>query len=114
MNIHYHQRAIVTHLRSHLPACKAIYLFGSYATGYANDDSDLDLGVWCGAAIDKTLHATTALELAAICGIETDLLDLSSCTRLLRYEVVTRGQRWFHDGSAELFEETARNMYLKH
>lgn len=48
---------------------KEIYLFGSYARGEADENSDLDFWVFGGAGIDKTTRVQKQIEIRHYSGI---------------------------------------------
>jgi predicted nucleotidyltransferase len=111
MKIHIHKKAIIEHLRERIPTTKLIYLFGSYATGYETEDSDINLAVWSVPSFNENVCNTVSHELTDLHKTEVNVLDLSGCKKVIRYEIVTHGKCWFNDGSAASFEETVRTMY---
>lgn len=83
-----------------LPAIRLLYIFGSHARGNARLDSDLDLAVLAGAAMDpiQLFAARQTLELAL--RMDVDLVDLAAANTVLRLEVVRNGTL-LHQRSAE-------------
>ncbi|MCD8107597.1 MAG: nucleotidyltransferase domain-containing protein [Oscillospiraceae bacterium] len=62
---------------------RAVYLYGSYARGTANEESDIDLVIDTTGTSIKSLFALGALysELEEALGKEIDLITLSSLTQ---------------------------------
>lgn len=56
---------------------QAVYLFGSYARGEADETSDLDFLVFGGDQFKPTLIFALAEELRAILGKEVDVFEIS-------------------------------------
>lgn len=56
---------------------QAVYLFGSYARGEADETSDLDFLVFGGTHFKPTLIFALAEELRAILGKEVDVFEIS-------------------------------------
>lgn len=96
---------IVTELRHLLPEVQAIILFGSYATGEATPDSDLDLAVLLPGRGDPVRLWQVGETLAIRFGMDVDLVDLIAANTILQYQIVTTGRRLFSDGpQIDLYE----------
>lgn len=69
-----------------------VILFGSTVTGKLRHDSDIDIAVMCDAAptTDSLYH--TAHKISEVVGRESDLLDLSSLTTVMQFQVVSKGE----------------------
>ncbi|RAK08172.1 putative nucleotidyltransferase [Halanaerobium saccharolyticum] len=65
-----------------------IYLFGSYASGKARDDSDLDLAFLTPEKIDDYQRFLTAQKLASELNIEVDLIDLSMASTVFKVQII--------------------------
>lgn len=94
---------------------EAVYLFGSQASGEADDRSDVDLAVLLAEGV--SLADELRLRAAAVDELHRDDIDfvvLNDAPPLLRYEVVMGGRRLFarDDASAEDFEYRAVLRYL--
>lgn len=76
-----------------LPAVRALYLFGSRATGGASVASDLDLAVAFAGKADPVTLWEAASDLTAALGMEVDLVDLLAAPTTVQYEIVTKGRR---------------------
>jgi len=88
------------------------YLFGSFASGRAGEHSDLDLAILPSQPVsDEDIWAwgqTLAVEL----GRDVDLINLMSCSTVLRYQVVTEGKLLLDiQGDAAGFETETYRMY---
>lgn len=96
---------IVTALRNALPDLQAIYLFGSQASGHAGPDSDIDLAILTEVPRDSVALWELAGDLALVCGLHVDLLDLRAASTVMQYQVITGGERiWAAGSSAALYE----------
>lgn len=69
----------------------AVYLFGSLASGTARPDSDVDLAMLPGIAVDPLARFNAANELANALGREVDLVDLHRASTVLAKEVIRGG-----------------------
>ncbi len=107
---------LVRALRELLPEVEAIWLFGSFARGDARAESDLDVAVLAERPIapDQLWSAATAL--GARLGLPVDLVDLRAVSLLLRFEVVTRGERLFARDPllADRFELLVIGLYQRY
>jgi predicted nucleotidyltransferase len=97
------------------PRVDAVYLFGSQASGEADDRSDVDLAVLLREGI--SLAEELRLRAVAVDELHRDDIDfviLNDAPPLLRYEVVMGGRRLFarDDESADEFEYRAVLRYL--
>jgi len=96
---------IVELLRQRLPTLQAVYCFGSFATGHAGPESDLDLAVLLPTAADPVHVWELAGEVADIADVPVDLVDLRSASTVMQFQVITHGQRlWAQSLPAGLFE----------
>jgi predicted nucleotidyltransferase len=96
---------ITAHLKQRLPDLQAAYLFGSYASGEAGPQSDLDLAVLLPRSADPVFIWELSCELADLAGVPVDLVDLRSASTVMQYQVITTGQRlWGQPLMAGLFE----------
>ncbi len=75
------------------PEALGVWIYGSYAQGYARRDSDLDIAILPDRPIDAWERIERAQDVAIGVHREVDLVDLSTVSDLLRYEVVARGVR---------------------
>ena len=91
--------AIEALLRARLPNLQAIYAFGSRVEGTAGPDSDLDLAVLVSGYADPVALWNLAGELADLAGCAVDLLDFRAASTVMKYRILTTGQRWWATNS---------------
>lgn len=108
----YYSKEILKALRSHFPELKLAYLFGSFAKNQATPNSDLDVAVYCGSAIDNIKRWDVSQALAIQLDKTVDLLDLASCSTVMRFQVIDSGLLLFDaDCEASAFENVTISMY---
>jgi len=96
---------IIELLQQRLPTLQAVYCFGSYATGHAGPQSDLDLAVLMPKAVDPVQLWALAGDVADLAGVPVDLVDLRPASTVMQFQVITHGQRlWAQGLAAGLFE----------
>ena len=96
---------LVDALHTALPDLQAVYLFGSQASGDAGPERDIDLAVLTDAPRDSVTLWELAGDLALLCGLHVDLLDLRAANTVMQYQVITSGKRiWTRGSSAALYE----------
>ncbi len=85
--------AIIHEATAH-PEIRAVYLFGSQATGTARHDSDIDVGVLYSTPqpLERTLAFEDELERSL--GRDVDVVDVGGAGAFLALEIV-RGERIF-------------------
>lgn len=92
-----------------------IILFGSYAKGKANVNSDVDIAfLSCEEHSDYHVFMT-AQELACLLGRETDLVDLSKASTVFQAQVVGKGTVIYSSDELKrmLFSMTVLKKYAK-
>ena len=74
---------------------RAVYIYGSFASGTETEKSDVDIALRCH---DK-IHFRTRIDLNTSLEIKlkrrVDLLDMTSVSTVMRMQVVSKGQRIF-------------------
>jgi predicted nucleotidyltransferase len=110
---------IIQIVLTHYPQTQAIYLFGSYAVGQQNADSDVDIALLlppndakqAGTLALSSLHLSLADQL----GREIDLVNLRLVTSVFQKEIITKGQRIFCTDAyaADEFEMLVLSFYQK-
>jgi predicted nucleotidyltransferase len=71
---------------------KAAYLFGSYAEGKENINSDLDIGILLDEDYDKMIKLDILTELSQNNFDNIDLVILNEASILLKYQVIKHNQ----------------------
>ncbi|HHH37367.1 MAG TPA: nucleotidyltransferase domain-containing protein [Epsilonproteobacteria bacterium] len=105
---------IIDHLHSQIPALRALYLFGSYADGTANHESDVDVAFLSDALPDSVARWEIAQALARKLHADVDLVDLRSTNTIFRYQILSTGERIYGEGyEVEYFETLAYSFYLR-
>jgi predicted nucleotidyltransferase len=79
-------------LRRELPGLAATYLFGSAADGLERADSDIDLAVYAGRAIDRRKLLDVQEMLAKLLLREVDLVDLATASTILQVQAIGEGR----------------------
>lgn len=72
--------------------CEAIILFGSYARGTQNAESDIDIAIKVNKEISKKEIFEIRLELEEMIKNDVDLIDLSNINDDFRYEILMNGK----------------------
>lgn len=104
----------LAHLRTHLPDLRAIYLFGSTATGQVHGSSDVDLAVLGDTIFDTIRLFDLAAELADILRRDVDLIDLGQASTVMRAQIIAFGQRIYgHDTELDDYECRALSQYAR-
>lgn len=79
-------------LRQKIPGLAGVYLFGSHASGDARADSDVDLAVYAGPPLARTLLRHVQGQLSDVLKREVDLVDLSAVPTILQVQVIDEGK----------------------
>ncbi|MBD3897954.1 nucleotidyltransferase domain-containing protein [Halomonas sp. ML-15] len=99
-------------LRQALPSLQAVYLFGSQASGQAQQDSDIDLAILLPSPADAEALWHLGDELAGMLGRDVDLVDLRNASTVMQHQVINHGTRlWQRDQAADEFEVTSLSQY---
>ena len=108
-------KVIVEALLAAIPACQAIYRFGSWGTDAQRPGSDIDLAVLPPEPLDPVRRWELAQTLASLAGRDVDLVDLLSASTVLRMQVVAHGERLYSaaTSSVEQFEDTVFSSYAR-
>jgi len=123
INSHSHadtwQQAIIDLVLQHQPNVQAIYLFGSWGTADAHDNSDVDLALLlpvlhakaCGTLYGSPLHMALELQFRR----NIDLINLREVSTVLQKEVISVNRRiWCADlFAADEFEMLTISFYQK-
>ena len=94
--------------------CEAIVLFGSYARGTQNEESDIDIAIKPKNTIEKKDLYNTSLELADKLDKEIDLINLNSeIGDGFRYEILINGKTIYCEDEFK-FEMYKLDMYREY
>jgi predicted nucleotidyltransferase len=75
------------------PEALGVWVYGSFADGYARPDSDLDVAILPDRPIDSWDRHERAVEVSSRLGRTVDLVDLRTVPLLLRFEALRIGKR---------------------
>ena len=108
------EELIVQHLHTTLPSLRAVYLFGSVVTEHFTEDSDIDIAVLTSEPMDALLRWELIQQLAIALNRDVDLVDLSTASTVMQFQVVSTGERIFTaDATAmEWWELKVYQLYL--
>lgn len=98
----------VNHLRTRISGMRAVYVYGSLASGETHPNSDIDLAVLAEQSVDTMTRMQLAGELAELLGLEVDLIDLAAVPTVMRMQVVGKGRRLFGGPDPGLEEYESR------
>ena len=90
-----HINAIVHLIRAEVPEVQVVYVFGSYATGQENEQSDLDIAFLAEADLSGLALYNLRQTLAAKLKKDVDIIQLKDASLVLRNEVVQGGEPIF-------------------
>ncbi|HET7370402.1 MAG TPA: nucleotidyltransferase domain-containing protein [Gammaproteobacteria bacterium] len=104
---------LVQLLTDKLPGLIAVYRFGSYGTDAMRPDSDIDLGLFAERPLDPVQLFDLAGELATLAHREVDLVDLITCSTVMRAQIIATGERLLcrDEFRCENFADTAFSRY---
>ena len=95
--------------------CDFIYIFGSYAKGEQNNDSDVDIAFYSLIKHDSYDVFLLAQEISLQLGKEVDLIQINFSTTVFQKEVVENGILIYEKNKIqrEKFENLVLKKYLK-
>jgi predicted nucleotidyltransferase len=101
-------------LAERLPGLLAVYRVGSFGTDAQLPDSDIDLGLQAERPLDPVELFDLAGELATIVRREVDLVDLITCSTVMRAQVIATGERLLcrDEFRCESFADMAFSRYV--
>jgi len=87
---------IIAFLQSNIPNVRAGYVFGSRADGTQRTQSDWDIAFLLDdKPMDSVQRWNLAQKLASALNADVDLIDLQAASTVLRFEIITTGERLF-------------------
>lgn len=98
-----------------MPKLKAIYVFGSFAKGEANKDSDIDIGIISEDGLSPSATFDIAQQLAVLLNRDIDLLDIEQVPLVMQFQVISTGKNIYTKYPLELleFETRITSMYQR-
>ncbi len=91
---------------------KIVYLFGSYASGTATSESDIDIAVLGNKKTPSLARWKIQSELADALGFDVDLVDLLCASTVMQNQIIHHGLCLYEtENSAALFEMQIMSMY---
>lgn len=90
--------------------CEAIVLFGSYARGTQNSESDIDIAVKSKNKIDKKRLYEISIKLEDKLNKDIDLINLDEIGDTFRYEILVNGKTLYCEDKFK-FELYKLDMY---
>lgn len=108
-------RAVARAVEELFPEALGVWVYGSFADGYARRDSDIDVAILPDGPLDTWERHERAEEVASRLGREVDLVDLRKVGTVLRFEVAVRGLRVAARDpfACDLFETAAMSMFQR-
>lgn len=105
---------IIAFLRSKMQL-RLLILYGSYASGQATKESDIDLAFIADESIEPfSLWWDSAEELAALMHVESiDLVDMNKIDDVFRYVIVSTGEIIYQDGNFDSYLDLTYTKYLQ-
>lgn len=92
---------------------KLLILFGSFASGDANESSDVDLAFLTTAPIDSVSRWEMAQELAILLNKDVDLVDLATTNDVFRFQIVSTGRVLFQQNDMDRYLDQVYLTYLQ-
>lgn len=92
-----------------------IYLFGSQSSDSVNDNSDIDIALRTVELISLEILWSLRNQLESLCSRDIDLVDLNTCSTVMRMQVVSKGKRIFsvNESESECFENYVFSSYAR-
>lgn len=91
-----------------------IILFGSFAKGTAREDSDIDLAYFSKRQLSSYERFMLAGDLAAIAGLEVDLIDIKQIDTVFTMQIFSQGVPIYIQDENEFIRQRMRaySMYV--
>jgi len=99
---------IIDTLKSNIPKLKAIYIFGSFASKSATNNSDVDIVYLSDESLSNVERWEISAELARFLRRDVDLVDLRGANTIFRYQIISTAKRVYSSCyEIESFEKVA-------
>lgn len=103
---------LIAVIKQYIPAIRLLYLFGSYASGQTNKNSDIDLAVLLPEKISTVARWEIQQKLALEFNVDIDLIDLLSASTVMQNEIISKGICLYDAENYQgLFEMQVMSMY---
>jgi predicted nucleotidyltransferase len=89
----FHLDAMIDEIEKNIPDIKAIYLFGSFVSGTANQDSDIDIALLMPKKLLFEHKLQLVLILSDIAHRDVDLVELRYVNTIFQEEILKTAQR---------------------
>ncbi len=87
------KKSIVDTVKEYIPDVQGIYLFGSFATGDANNESDMDIALLCKHKLAWELKSVIVDELSDLLQRDIDLVELRYVDTIFKEEIIKTAKR---------------------
>ena len=95
---------------------KVAYLFGSYANGKYNENSDIDIAVMYKEQVNEYDHAGKSIDVSRVFSdISVDYIDLERVNVFLQFEILSKGKIIYCEDEQGLIDFTRRvqDLYIE-
>ena len=98
-----------------LPTVRAIYSFGSVATGTDDPQSDIDIAILPAEKLNPFDRWKMGERLACLANRDVDLIDLSRASTVMCFQIVSTGKCLYSRNTldSEKFDDLAYASYLR-
>jgi len=101
-------------LQKCISSLDAVYLFGSYVSGDAAKNSDVDIGYLSKGELSQVSRWEISQKLASMLNKDVDFVDMKTTNTIFRYQILSTGERIYGGGyEVEAFENLAYSFYLR-
>ena len=99
--------AIAALLKDQVPNIQGVYLFGSFASNDANNNSDVDIAILCSKQLDKHMKLAIKEKLEISLSKNVDLVELRFVNTIFQEEIISTAKRiaTIDKMACELFED---------
>ena len=106
---------IISFLKGKIDDLQAIYVYGSAVSDVFSEKSDLDVAIKARSVLDKVKRWDYQEDLAILMGRDVDLLDMDQASLVMKYEVLTTGDRIYCQAVSEIekYETVIYSRYLE-
>ena len=91
---------------------KLIIIFGSFAKGMNNSDSDLDIAFYSDENITNYQRWSIAQDIAIALDIDVDLVNLKKANDVLKFEIISSGDVILNKGMDSFLYRCFTNYFI--